>query len=220
MLDVPEPIPAPGPDPMAESDLITGEESIIVVPDILFGDDSLRRTKILIIDDELPSVRFLERILLRVRIENFRSTTDSSAALDLFQKFQPDLVLIDWLMGDVKGRTVVEQLRAMIPTGGFVPIVVLMEDVTPGIRQLALASGANELIAKPIDACEVVLRIANMVQVRLAHLRFSEQKQSLGSTSSRRFRSSGPTNRFWFKLSACLPLAPWPAGLRMTLTMP
>jgi signal transduction histidine kinase len=186
MLDVPDPIPAPEPNPMAKPDSITGEESIIVVPEILYGDDSLRRTKILIIDDELPYVRFLERILLRVRIENFKSTTDSSAALDLFQKFQPDLVLIDWLIGDVNGRTVVEQLHAMVPADGFVPIVVLMEDVTPGIRQLALASGANELIAKPIDACEVVLRIANMVQVRLAHLRLSEQKQSLEETVRQR----------------------------------
>jgi len=58
--------------------------------------------------------------------------------------------------------------------------------VTPGIRQLALASGANELITKPIDACEVVLRIANMVQVRLAHLRLTEQKQSLEETVRQR----------------------------------
>jgi signal transduction histidine kinase len=171
---------------MAETDLITGEELIIVVPDILYGDDSLRRTKILIIDDELPYVRFLERILLRVRIDNFRSTADSGIALSLFQEFQPDLVLIDWLMGDLNGRTVIEQLHAMIPAGDFVPIIVLMEDVTPGTRQLALAAGANELIAKPIDACEVVLRIANMVQVRLAHLRLSEQKQSLEETVRQR----------------------------------
>lgn len=171
---------------MADPDLITGEQSIIVVPDILYGDESLRRTKILIIDDELPYVRFLERVLRRVRIENFRSTTDSVDALSLFEEFQPDLVLIDWLMGDVHGRPIVEQLRALIPAGGFVPIVVLMEEVTPGIRQLALASGANEFIAKPIDACEVVLRIANMVQVRLAHLRLSEQKQSLEETVRQR----------------------------------
>ena len=117
---------------MREPDLIAGEESIIVVPDILYGDDSLRRTKILIIDDELPNVQFLERILRRVRIENFRSTTDSRAALTLFKEFRPDLVLIDWLMADVNGRTVVEQLRAMIPAGGFIPIVVLIADVTSG----------------------------------------------------------------------------------------
>jgi signal transduction histidine kinase len=171
---------------LAEPDLITGTESIIVVPDILYGDDSLRRIKILIIDDEPGDLQFLERILRRVRIENFRSTMDSGTALALFKEFQPDLVLIDWLMADVNGRTVVEQLRAMIPAGDFVPIIVLMEDVTPGTRQLALAAGANELIAKPIDACEVVLRIANMVQVRLAHLRLSEQKQFLEETVRQR----------------------------------
>jgi signal transduction histidine kinase len=167
-------------------DLVTGEQSIIVVPDVLYGDDSLRRTKILIIGDRLQDVEFLERILLRIRIENFRSTTDSAASLGLFKEFQPDLVLIDWLMADVNGRAVLEQLRAMIPAGSFIPIVVLMEDVAPGTRQLALASGANELITKPIDACEVVLRIANMVQVRLAHVRQSEQKQALEETVRQR----------------------------------
>jgi signal transduction histidine kinase len=171
---------------MAEPDLMTGAESIIVVPDILYGDDSLRRTKILIVDDDARDLQFLERILRRVRIENFRSTMDSGSALTLFLQFQPDLVLINWLMADANGRTVIEQLRAMIPTGVFIPIVVLIADLTPGTRQLALASGANELIARPIDACEVVLRISNMVQVRLAHLRLSEQKQSLEETVRQR----------------------------------
>jgi signal transduction histidine kinase len=164
---------------MTEPDFHTGEESIIIVPDILYGNDFLRRTKILIIDNELPNVQFLERILRRVRIVNFRSTTDSRQALALFEDFQPDLVLIDWLIADVNGRRVVEQMRAMIPSSSFIPIVVLAADVTSETRQLALASGANELLAKPIDACEVVLQIANMVQVRLAHLRLYDQKQVL-----------------------------------------
>jgi len=37
---------------MREAELSSGEESIIVVPDILYGNDSWRRTKILIIDDD------------------------------------------------------------------------------------------------------------------------------------------------------------------------
>jgi signal transduction histidine kinase len=164
---------------MWERELNTNEESIIVVPDILYGNESLRRTKILIVDDELANVQFLERILRRVRIDNLMSTTDSRTALTMFQEFRPDMVLIDWLMKDVDGREVVEQMRSMVPAGGFVPIVVLTEDVTSDNRQLALASGANDLITKPIDACEVVLRIANMAQVRMAHLRLFEQKQVL-----------------------------------------
>ncbi len=163
---------------MGEAELSNGEESIIVVPDILYGNDSWRRTKILIIDPELPNVQFLERILRRVRIENLMSTTDSRTALSLFQEFRPDLVLIDWLMAHVNGRAVVEQIRAMIPAGGFIPIIVLTADVTSQTRQLALASGANDFITKPIDAFEVVLRIANMVQMRLARLGLYEQKQS------------------------------------------
>jgi signal transduction histidine kinase len=171
---------------MREPALIAGEESIIIVPDILYGTDSLRRTKILIIEHELTDLHFLERILRRVRIENFRSTTDSRAALVLFQEFRPDLVLINWVIPDVNGRTVVEQLRAMIPTGSFIPILILLADMTSDARQLALASGANELITKPIDACEVVLRIANMVQVRLAHIRLYEQKFALEETVRQR----------------------------------
>ena len=32
------------------------------------------------------------------------------------------------LIADVNGRTVVEQIRSMIPGGGFIPIAVLMMD--------------------------------------------------------------------------------------------
>jgi signal transduction histidine kinase len=171
------------PNPMREPELSTGEESILVVPDILYGADPFRLTKILIVE-EPSNVGVLERILHRVRIENIASTTDAGGALALFKEFQPDLVLIDWLMADVNGRGIVEQLHAAIPLGGFLPIIVLTADGSSQTRQLALASGANEVITKPLDACEVVLRIANMVQGRLAHLRLGEQRQVLEQNSS------------------------------------
>jgi signal transduction histidine kinase len=164
---------------MMEAEISAREESIVVVPDILCGSDSWRRTKILIVDDELTDVQFLERILRRVGIENLMSTTDSRSTLSLFQEFQPDLVLIDWLMTQVNGHAVVEQLRAMIPAGGFIPMIVLTADVTSQTRQLALAAGANDFITKPIDAFEAVLRIANMAQLRLARLGLDEEKQVL-----------------------------------------
>jgi hypothetical protein len=40
------------------------------------------------------------------------------------------------LIADVNGRTVVEQIRSMIPGGGFIPIAVLMMDTTSEIRQI------------------------------------------------------------------------------------
>lgn len=172
-------------DTLGETDFSTGRESIIVVPDNLFGNDSLRRTKILIVDSELPSVRFLERILRRLRVENFKSTTDSATALALFQEFQPDVVLIDWIMADANRRKLLEQMRGMIPSGSVIPIVLLTADRTSETRQMALASGGDEFITKPIDAYEVVLRIASIVQMRLARLGMQEQKQLLQRTISK-----------------------------------
>jgi signal transduction histidine kinase len=167
--------------PMGDTDLASGKDSIIAVPGAPNSarDDALRQTKILIIDDELPNVQLLERILKRERFLNFISTTDSRVAVSLFQEFRPDLVLLDWLMPHLSGRAVIEQLRVLSTGEEYLPIVVLTADVTPEAKRLALASGATEFITKPFDAIEVVLRIVNLLQTRLAHLRMYEQKVAL-----------------------------------------
>lgn len=170
---------------VGEINFSTGEESIIVVPDNLFGCDSLHQTRILIVENELPIVRLLEGVLRRLRIANFVSATDSGTAISLFREFRPDLVLIDWPMAYANRRALLENFRAMIPEGGVIPIVLLTADVTSETRQMALASGADEFITKPIDAYEVVLRIASIVQVRLARLGMHEQKQLLDRTVSK-----------------------------------
>ena len=59
--------------------------------------DALHACRILIIDDEEPNVRLLERVLARAGFENFISTTDPREAAALFTDFEPDLVLTDWL---------------------------------------------------------------------------------------------------------------------------
>jgi putative two-component system response regulator len=53
----------------------------------------MRACKILIINDEVPNVLLLERVLTRAGFDNFLSTTDSREAATLFDDFQPDLVL-------------------------------------------------------------------------------------------------------------------------------
>jgi signal transduction histidine kinase len=173
---------------MGETNLASGEESIVTVPGASnsAADDALRQAKILIIDDELPNVQLLERILRRGRFQNFTSTTDSRVAVSLFQEFQPDLVLLDWLMPHLSGRAVIEQLRVLSTGEEYLPIVVLTADVTPEARRQALASGATEFITKPFDAVEVLLRIGNLLQTRLAHLRMYEQKVALEETVRQR----------------------------------
>jgi signal transduction histidine kinase len=141
--------------------------------------DALHRAKILIIDDEEPNVRLLERMLKRAQFENFLSITDSREAAAIFEKYQPDLVLLDLHMPVIDGFGVIAQLGELIASDDYLPIVVLTADVTQQTKQRALAAGATDFLTKPFEHLEVLLRIGNLLRSRLSHLEIQEQNASL-----------------------------------------
>ncbi|MEA3212744.1 MAG: hypothetical protein QOE70_5801 [Chthoniobacter sp.] len=145
----------------------------------LAAPDAVRACKILIIDDEAPNVLLLERVLTRAGFDNFISTTDPCEAAALFDEFQPDLVLTDWLMPEVDGCAVIEQLHALTATDDFLPIVVLTSDMTQHTRERALTAGATDFLTKPFEHIEVLLRVQNLLKARLSHLIIQAQNATL-----------------------------------------
>jgi CheY-like chemotaxis protein len=145
-------------------------------------DDILRRSRILIIDDEEVNVRLLKRILEHGGFTDLTSTTDSRKAVTLFQHVRPDLILTDWLMPHLDGYALVAQLRELIPPGDYLPIVVLTADATPQAKRQALTIGATDFLTKPIDALEVNLRVGNLLTTRWSHLKMREQNAVLEET--------------------------------------
>ncbi|MFN2509224.1 MAG: response regulator [Chthoniobacterales bacterium] len=143
------------------------------------SDPALQSARILIIDDEMPNVRLLERILERARFQNVRSTTDSREVERIFQEFQPDLVLTDWVMPHVDGAAVIGQIRELIGSDDYLPVVVLTADVTQQTKERALRAGATDFLTKPFEHLEVLLRIGNLLQARSAHLQIQEQNAAL-----------------------------------------
>lgn len=141
--------------------------------------EAVRACRILIIDDEEPNVRLLQRLLAKSGFENFVGTTDSREAAAIFADFEPDLVLTDWLMPEVDGLAVIQQVRNLTATDDYLPIVVLTADTTPQTRKRALSAGATDFLTKPFDQIEVLLRIRNLLQARLSHLAVEAQKASL-----------------------------------------
>src|ERR1700719_967574 len=105
----------------------------------------LAKAVVLIIDDELPNVRLLERILKRANCKSI-GTTDPREALSLFEKHEPDLILTDWLMPYRDGCAVIEQIQAAIGSDDYVPIVVLTADITQDTRRRALSAGATDFL--------------------------------------------------------------------------
>lgn len=134
--------------------------------------------KILIVDDETDNVNVLERILKIEGYTNLQSTTDSRDVKTIYQEFSPDLVLLDLRMPHMDGFEVMGLLKE-INKGPHLPILVLTALQDDDTLLKALDSGAQDFIKKPFDLPEVLVRIRNMLEVRLLHKELKKQNEIL-----------------------------------------
>jgi putative two-component system response regulator len=140
---------------------------------------NLTDSTILVVDDELANVHLLRRFLSEAEFSNVISTTNSGEVIDLFKKFQPDLLLLDLRMPFPDGFEVMDQLRKEIQHKDYVPILVLTADITNEAKQKALSSGAKDFLTKPLDFAETLLRISNLLDTRLLHLEIQDHNHLL-----------------------------------------
>jgi len=149
--------------------------------DILHG-------KILIVDDQEANVALLEQMLRGAGYVSVTSTTDPHAVAELHRQHHYDLILLDLQMPGLDGFEVMEKLKE-IESDGYLPVLVLTAQ--PGHKLRALKAGAKDFVSKPFDLAEVLLRVHNMLEVRLLHQKttdlyhevLAEQKKSFELTA-------------------------------------
>ncbi len=125
--------------------------------DILLG-------KILIVDDQEANVALLEQMLLGAGYLNVTTTTDPTKVCEFHLVHRYDLVLLDLQMPGMDGFQVMENLKE-IETDGYLPVLVITAQ--PAHKLRALMAGAKDFLSKPLDLAEVLLRVHNMLEVRL-----------------------------------------------------
>jgi putative two-component system response regulator len=139
----------------------------------------IQKSRILIVDDQPENVILLERALRGAGYIQLSSLTDSRKVLTTFTDFQPDLIAMDLRMPNVDGYALLKQLRSRVPTGTFVPVLVLTADNSRKAKQEALALGAKDFLTKPIDVAEALLRIYNLLETRWLHVELQRHNESL-----------------------------------------
>ena len=135
--------------------------------------------RVLIVDDQEANVLLLERILRGAGYRDISTTTDPREVLELFGRFEPDIVLLDLQMPRLDGFEVMRRLQFLAPSNDYRPVLVLTADVTQETKRRALAGGAKDFLTKPFDADEVVLRIGNLLETRRLHRRLRGQNELL-----------------------------------------
>jgi adenylate cyclase len=125
------------------------------------------RGKILIVDDQKANVALLEQMLRGAGYVSVASTTDPGQVCELHLVNRYDLILLDLQMPGMDGFQVMENLKE-IETGGYLPVLVITAQPEHKLR--ALKAGARDFVSKPFDLAEVLIRVHNMLEVRLLHL--------------------------------------------------
>lgn len=127
----------------------------------------LNSAKILVVDDEPASVRLLQKMLARAGYVNVVGTTDPRVALDVYRELQPDLLLLDLHMPGLSGIEVMEILREESPTSRMLPIIAVTGNPCGDTRVRALLNGVYGLLNKPFEYLDTILRIRNLLELRL-----------------------------------------------------
>jgi signal transduction histidine kinase/CheY-like chemotaxis protein len=141
--------------------------------------------RILVVDDEEANIELITALLDDDGFRHIASTRDPRLAVELYESFAPDVVLLDLHMPHLSGFAVMERLVEMRRPDDYRPIVVLTADVNPEARLRALREGASDFLTKPLDATEVTLRIRNLLATRLLHLQ-QQQARTRAEAQKRR----------------------------------
>jgi len=128
--------------------------------------DDFFASRILLVDDQPANLRLLEELLAREGFSNVVSTTESEQVLDLYNAFDPDLIVLDLMMPGLSGYAVLERIERQRQADEFRPVLVLTADATSQAKHRALALGAKDFLTKPFDAVEAMLRVWNLLETR------------------------------------------------------
>jgi two-component system cell cycle response regulator len=134
------------------------------------------QAKVLIVDDVEANVDLLERMLKRAGYTQVSSTQSPQTVCDLYRQHAYDLILLDLQMPTMDGFQVMEALK-LIEIESYLPVLVITAQ--PDHKLRALKSGARDFVTKPFDRAEVLMRVHNMLEVRLLHKQVREYAKML-----------------------------------------
>ena len=139
----------------------------------MLSDESIKKAKILIIDDEAINIDILEEMLDTAGYNNLTLTTNPEEGVNHYFDEEYDLVLLDILMPVMDGFSVLQAFQKK-ENHSEIPVLVLTALNDPNTRLKALQGGARDFITKPFSALEVLARIQNLLEIRLSQKQLNQ----------------------------------------------
>ena len=123
---------------------------------------------ILVVEDE-PAIQELIAVNLARQGHEVRRASSADEAYRSLTESLPDVILLDWMLPDAAGPSIMRKLRAESRTRE-VPIIMLTARAGEEDKVAGLESGADDYITKPFSPRELEARIQAVLRRRAPQL--------------------------------------------------
>ena len=134
-----------------------------------------KRPLILVVDDEEP-IRKLLRVNLSLEGYGVIVAPDGESALKLYQKYEPNMIILDIMMPGIDGYQVLDVVRQ----SSNIPVIMLTAKDDIFSLPKALNNGADDYVTKPFSMLELTSRIRAHMRRAANWLPQARQEAALG----------------------------------------
>lgn len=125
---------------------------------------NLSAVSFLVVDDSQYMRAIVKRILRMFGARTIREAGDGSEALEVMNKFVPDIVVTNWLMAPLDGIAFTRKVRrAEDGPCPMVPIIMISGHTEEARVAEARDAGVTEFLAKPTSPKALYLRIEEVI---------------------------------------------------------
>ena len=123
------------------------------------------RLKILVVDDNAHMRKLVTTILQAFGVNQIQEAETGQRAWTVLREFNPDVLVLDWVMENMSGLELVQMLRTNPQTPNpFVPVIMLTGHTSLDHVTQARDAGVNEFIAKPVSVKTMMSRLVSVIQ--------------------------------------------------------
>ncbi len=123
---------------------------------------STGKRKVLVVDDDAEIVDMLVDILGRDGRFEVKSASNGFDAGAMTKEFQPDIVLLDYMLPDINGNIVCQRIRSD-PQLAYTRIIIVSGAVDPSEIAALKSAGADDFVKKPFDVDVLINRMIELL---------------------------------------------------------
>jgi len=135
------------------------------------------KRKILIVDDEIENLKYIEFVL---NSKGYKVLTagDGQECLEILKKEDVDVVLLDIVMPKMTGLEALEEIRKddNLKT---IPVLLISSLSDKENRLKGLSLGADDFISKPFDRDELITKVETQIRLQYERRKLSEKEKLL-----------------------------------------